>query len=75
MRRFLFLTTAAVAFAVVLVPVGVLGAGPFTDVPDDHVFKADIDWLAATGVTRGCNPPANDEFCPDGYVTRGQMAA
>jgi endoglucanase len=42
---------------------------------DDSVFQADIEWLAATGVTRGCNPPANDRFCPDDAVTRGQMAA
>lgn len=46
----------------------------FTDTPRS-VFSADIDWLAATGVTKGCNPPANDRFCPDGPVTRGQMAA
>jgi hypothetical protein len=26
-------------------------------------------------VTLGCNPPANDKFCPDDKVTRGQMAA
>jgi hypothetical protein len=31
--------------------------------------------LAAAGVTNGCNPPSNDRFCPDSYVTRGQMAA
>jgi hypothetical protein len=42
---------------------------------DGHVFEADIDALAAAGVTRGCNPPANDRYCPDDYVTRGQMAA
>jgi hypothetical protein len=39
------------------------------------VFEDDINRLAAAGVTRGCNPPANTEFCPDAYVTRGQMAA
>ena len=39
------------------------------------VFEADIDWLAASGITRGCNPPDNDRFCPTDYVTRGQMAA
>jgi hypothetical protein len=27
------------------------------------------------GVTLGCNPPTNDEYCPDDLVTRGQMAA
>jgi hypothetical protein len=39
------------------------------------VFEADIEWMAATGITRGCNPPANNRFCPDTIVTRGQMAA
>ncbi len=40
-----------------------------------HTFEADIDRLAAAGITKGCNPPANDRFCPDDPVTRGQMAA
>jgi hypothetical protein len=31
--------------------------------------------LATAGVTRGCNPPANDLFCPEDPVTRGQLAA
>ncbi len=39
------------------------------------VFAADIEALAAAGVTRGCNPPANKRFCPDQPVSRGQMAA
>jgi hypothetical protein len=34
-----------------------------------------IEAIAAIGVTRGCNPPANDRFCPGGTVTREQMAA
>jgi hypothetical protein len=42
---------------------------------DDSIFEGDIEWLAAAGVTRGCNPPLNDSYCPDNYVTRGQMAA
>ena len=42
---------------------------------DGSVFEEDIEWLAFNGVTRGCNPPINTEFCPDAYVTRGQMAA
>ncbi len=46
----------------------------FTDV-GDSVFAGDISWLASVGVTAGCNPPANDRFCPDRAVTRGQMAA
>ncbi len=47
---------------------------PFTD-DDGHVFEADIEKLAAAGITKGCNPPTNDRFCPDGKVTREQMAA
>ena len=42
---------------------------------DSSVFEADIEWLAAEGITTGCNPPVNDKYCPDGDVTRGQMAA
>ncbi len=42
---------------------------------DSSVFESDIEWLAAAGVTRGCNPPQNDRYCPDEPVTRGQMAA
>ncbi|MGI9585304.1 MAG: hypothetical protein ACR2N7_06905, partial [Acidimicrobiia bacterium] len=43
---------------------------------DDSVFEADIEWMAAEGITRGCNPrDGNTKFCPDSYVTRGQMAA
>jgi hypothetical protein len=42
---------------------------------DDSVFAADINSLAAAGITMGCNPPDNDEFCPLDVVTREQMAA
>ncbi len=47
---------------------------PFTD-DDGSIFEADIERLAAAGITRGCNPPENDLYCPDMTVTRGQMAA
>jgi hypothetical protein len=50
------------------------GGDRFTD-DDDSVFEDDIDKLATAGVTFGCNPPANTRFCPDAFVTRGQMAA
>lgn len=39
------------------------------------VFAADIDRIAAAGITRGCNPPLNTSYCPDAVVTREQMAA
>jgi hypothetical protein len=39
------------------------------------IFVDDIVWLAELGVTKGCNPPDNDLFCPTATVTRGQMSA
>ncbi len=54
-----------------------LSAAPdagFVDVAGS-VFADDIDRLAGAGITKGCNPPANDRFCPEAQVTRGQMAA
>jgi hypothetical protein len=40
-----------------------------------NTFEDDIEWLGGTGVIKGCNPPANDRYWPDDFVTRGQMAA
>lgn len=44
---------------------------------DDNgsIFEGAINRIAAAGITLGCNPPANNRFCPDGDVTRGEMAA
>jgi hypothetical protein len=47
---------------------------PFTD-DVGHVFESAINRIAAAGITVGCNPPANDRFCPDRDMTRGEMAA
>lgn len=47
----------------------------FVDVPFDSTFVEDIGRLATEGITRGCNPPNNDMFCPGDIVTRAQMAA
>jgi len=69
--------TKTVLFIIVLamaVPVSVYASHQFDDVPSSHNFHSSISWLADTGITRGCNPPANDEFCPDDPVTRGQMS-
>ncbi len=42
---------------------------------DGYEFEDDINALMQAGITRGCNPPDNDRFCPDNTVTRGQSAA
>jgi hypothetical protein len=48
--------------------------GSFSD-DDTSVFEPDIEWMAREGITKGCNPPTNDRYCPNANVTRGQMAA
>ena len=56
---------------------GSIATGPpaaFADI-SGTIFEADIEWLGASGITKGCNPPTNDRFCPNNQVTRGQMAA
>ena len=55
---------------------GLTNPGPgdwFVD-DDGSLFESEIDRLAQAGITLGCNPPANDRFCPLDSVTRGQMA-
>ncbi|MDH3249891.1 MAG: S-layer homology domain-containing protein [Acidimicrobiia bacterium] len=52
-----------------------LPSSGFWDVGNGHVFSGDVAWLARENVTRGCNAPWNDEFCPEDPVTRGEMAA
>ena len=42
---------------------------------DGHMFEAEIQAIAAVGVTLGCNPPVNDHFCPDDLLLRDAMAS
>ena len=49
-------------------------SGRFVD-DDGSIHEPDIELIAAAGITLGCNPPMNDRYCPDGVVSRGQMAA
>jgi hypothetical protein len=71
-----WLITALVVLGVAIAaPLAVSAAASFDDVPDTHTFSTDIQWLADAGVTKGCNPPTNDLFCPEDEVTRAQMAA
>lgn len=74
-RRWRRRLVTVVTTGLLVAPAAVWAADGFTDVPDANVFHDDIDWLADAGVTTGCNPPDNDEFCPSDYVTREQMAA
>jgi len=51
------------------------GGGDLFIDDDNSTFNQPIDLMGTAGVTKGCNPPKNDRFCPDDFVTRGQMAA
>ena len=47
--------------------------GSFVD-DDGNPHEANIEGIAAAGVTRGCNPPMDDRYCPSGLVSRAEMA-
>ena len=44
---------------------------PFTDIAGSP-FKPDIEWVYTAGITSGCTATT---YCPDGFVTREQMAS
>lgn len=48
--------------------------GSFVD-DNNSIHEANIEAIAATGITQGCNPPYNDQFCPSAAVTRAEMAS
>jgi hypothetical protein len=50
------------------------GGDRFVD-DDTSIFSDDIDRLAASGITNGCNPPDNDRYCPLRPVRRDEMAS
>ncbi len=52
-----------------------LPSSGFWDVADATTFSADVEWLGARGITRGCNPPWRDDFCPQRAVTRAEAAS
>jgi hypothetical protein len=42
---------------------------------DGNIHEANIEAIAAAGITNGCNPPLDDRYCPLRSVTRAEMAA
>lgn len=63
-----------VVLACFALPTTAAADGTFRD-DDGNIHEADIEYLAELGITKGCNPPANDLYCPANIVTRGEMAA
>jgi hypothetical protein len=49
-------------------------AGRFVD-DDGDFHEANIEAIASAGLTNGCDPPANDRYCPSDLVSRASMAA
>jgi hypothetical protein len=67
-------TVTAATTSTFTVRVADIDRGHFID--DDGLdAEPDIEMIAALGITRGCNPPDNDRFCPAQGVTRAEMAA
>ncbi len=52
-----------------------IGLGDLFDDDNASIFENDIDKLGTAGVTKGCNPPDNNLYCPTNNVSRAQMAA
>jgi hypothetical protein len=50
------------------------GPDAFSD-DDGNWAESEINALAAAGIMRGCDPPANTKACPDALVTRAEVAA
>ena len=75
MKRFRVVILAVTATVLLAATAAVAVPTRFKDVPADHNFSVAINWMDVNGITKGCNPPANDMFCPEDYVTRGQMSA
>jgi zinc D-Ala-D-Ala carboxypeptidase len=67
--RLLLAVALATAGSAALDP-GPARAATFSDIADSK-FRADIEWLVAAGITKGCG---DGKYCPDAVVTRGQMA-
>jgi hypothetical protein len=47
---------------------------PFVDVAGT-IHRDNIAALAFAGITKGCNPPTNDRYCPGDSVSREQIAS
>ena len=63
------------AMAMLLPMAAHAASGPFLDVADNHLFSEEISWMYENGITKGCNPPDNTQYCPERSITRGEVAA
>ncbi len=68
MKRFKVVILAVTATVLLAATAAVAVPTRFKDVPSDHTFSAAIDWMDENGITKGCNPPANDHVLPGGLT-------
>ncbi|HLE58830.1 MAG TPA: hypothetical protein VJA85_04205 [Candidatus Limnocylindria bacterium] len=68
------LAIAALIATLVAFPMASVASDIFSDVPDSNIFHDDINAIYEFGVTTGC-AQVPLQYCPDNFVTRGQMAA
>ena len=71
-RLALKFTVLGLTLALLLPAGAVLASHTFNDVPTSHQFHGSISAIAEAGITTGCG---GGNYCPNGLVTRGQMAA
>ena len=50
------------------------GTDAFVD-DSGHWGESVLNSLSAAGIIKGCNPPTNTRVCPDGSITRAEVAA
>lgn len=72
MKRIVYIVTMFITSLFLLLPSSLtVEASNFKDVPNDHVFKREIDHLVILGALSGYS---DGTFKPDNKVTRGQAA-
>ena len=74
-RRSRFVAALALVALALLIPLGALAAGSFTDLNPGSGHNPNIQAIADVGITTGCNPPDFTQYCPNDLVTREQMAS
>lgn len=72
LTRALLLTTA-IACMLIVAPAALGDSGTYVD-DDRSRYEGFIETASEEGIVTGCNPPANDRFCPHAPVTRSQLA-
>jgi len=70
------LAAAVISGLFVAAPLAQASLDPGGTFGDDNnsIHEPAIEAIADVGITKGCNPPVNDLFCPSASVTREQMA-